>query len=156
MLLKNRLKFRYNECEREGVHMAKSNPQNKTTQLHPEFNKQQQRKVNYKKRQRKVARNRLMLMFGVFFIVIGGLAFTYHEQRQALEEKQKQSQALTQELKDQKELKKDLEVEIKQLNDDDYIAQLAREKLFLSEKGEVLFTLPKKDEKKQKNDESSN
>ena len=36
------------------------------------------------------------------------------------------------------------------------VLQLAREKLFLSEKGEVLFTLPKKDEKKQKNDESSN
>jgi len=156
MLLKKHPEFRYNECEREGVHMARSKPQNKTTQLHPEYNKQQQRKTDYQKRQRKVARNRLMLMFGVFFIIVGGLAFTYHEQRQALLEKQKQSTALTEELNDQKELKKDLKVEIKQLNDDDYIAQLAKEKLFLSEKGEVLFTLPKEDEKEQKKEDSSN
>lgn len=36
--------------------------------------------------------------------------------------------------------------EIVKLKDDDYIAKLARKEYFLSEKGEIIFTLPKKEE----------
>ncbi|RST71147.1 septum formation initiator family protein [Siminovitchia acidinfaciens] len=41
-----------------------------------------------------------------------------------------------------------LENEIVKLNDDEYIAKLARSEYFLSDKGEIIFNIPKEKEKK--------
>ncbi|MFK4996598.1 septum formation initiator family protein [Bacillus sp. N9] len=45
-----------------------------------------------------------------------------------------------------------LENEIVKLNDDDYIAKLARSEYFLSEKGEIIFNIPdpKEEEEEEK------
>ncbi|WP_238984702.1 FtsB family cell division protein [Kurthia massiliensis] len=156
MSLKNCIKFRYNECEREGIHMARSNPRNNTTQLHPEFNQQQKKKQNFQKRQRKILRNRLFVLFGGFFLIIGFLAFTYHEQQQKLAEKEQERIEMNEKLEAKKEENQDLQTQIKRLNDDEYIAQLAREKLFFSKKGEVIFSLPKQGENDKEKADSEN
>lgn len=48
------------------------------------------------------------------------------------------------ELKNQQQILKD---DIVKLNDDDYIAKLARKEYFLSDKNEIIFNLPDKGEK---------
>lgn len=47
-----------------------------------------------------------------------------------------------------------LENEIAKLNDDEYIAKLARSEYFLSDKGEIIFNIPNS-EKKEKEKKSS-
>ena len=47
-----------------------------------------------------------------------------------------------------------LKEEIVKLNDDEYIAKLARKEYFLSKDNEIIFTLPEK--KKQKMEKSTN
>ena len=39
------------------------------------------------------------------------------------------------------------------LNDDEYIAKLARQEYFLSDKNEIIFSLPKKDGKGEKKED---
>ena len=41
-----------------------------------------------------------------------------------------------------------LELQIAKLQDDEYIAKLARKEYFLSEEGEIIFTIPKESDKK--------
>jgi cell division protein DivIC len=48
-----------------------------------------------------------------------------------------------------------LKEEIVKLNDDDYIAKLARKEYFLSDENEIIFTLPEK-KSKEKEEESTN
>lgn len=136
--------------------MARSNPRNKTTQLHPEFNEQQQRKQKFQKQQRKVMRNRLFVLFGGFFLIIAFLAFMSHENNKKLAKKEQEYITITKSLDAEQEKNQDLQTQIKRLNDDEYIAQLAREKLFFSRKGEVIFSLPKEGEKDEKKVDSSN
>ncbi len=145
MTLKLLYIIRYNECERELIHMTNNKQQKKPQPLHPEYVKKQQKKARGEKKQFHIVRNRLAVMLGLFVVIIATLGYSWHEQKQTLEQKEQQRVAVEQELKDQKQQKEDLENEIKQLNDDEYISQLAREKLFLSKKGEVIFTLPKDD-----------
>lgn len=47
-----------------------------------------------------------------------------------------------------------LENEIVKLNDDEYIAKLARSEYFLSEEGEIIFNIPKPKDKKKGKEES--
>ena len=40
--------------------------------------------------------------------------------------------------------------QLEKLNDDEYIAKLARQEYFLSDKNEIIFSLPKKEQKEEK------
>lgn len=136
--------------------MARSNPRNKTTQLHPEFNQQQKKQQHFQKQQRKIMRNRLMVLFGGFFLIIAFLAYMSHQHNEKLAKKEQEYIAITKKLDDEQEKNQDLQTQIKRLNDDEYIAQLARERLFFSKKGEVIFSLPKPGENDGKKADSSN
>ena len=46
------------------------------------------------------------------------------------------------------EQKQMLELQIAKLQDDEYIAKIARKEYFLSEEGEIIFTIPKESDKK--------
>ena len=47
-----------------------------------------------------------------------------------------------------KEEQDTLNLKIKQLQDDEYIAKLLRKEYYLSEKGEIIFIIPDKEDKK--------
>ena len=75
----------------------------------------------------------------------------YIQQQQTLKEKEQQKMetlAKLEEVKDQQEL---LKKQLVKLDDEDYIAKLARKEYFLSDKNEIIFSVPenkkKKDEK---------
>jgi cell division protein DivIC len=103
------------------------------------------------KRRRKLLIRRLT----VFFIFAAVLSFAIVSklisQASVLEEKQKEMKALEEELSALKKRQVVLEEEIVKLNDDEYVAKLARRDYFLSENNEIIFNLPK--EKKEKSSE---
>ncbi|MEW9052973.1 MAG: septum formation initiator family protein [Neobacillus sp.] len=87
-----------------------------------------------------IRRMSLFLVFSVlisYFIISGFIS-----QTSSLEAKQAQKKQLTQELAQLKKKQEILKEDIVKLNDDDYIAKLARKEYFFSEKNEIIFSIP--------------
>jgi cell division protein DivIC len=101
-------------------------------------------------RKRKLLFRRLAV-FALFASVISYLMIsTFISQTSALEKKQEDKAQLEQKLANLQKKQEILDEEIVKLNDDEYIAKLARKEYFLSEKNEIIFNLPK--EKKDSQD----
>lgn len=101
-------------------------------------------------RKRKLLFRRLAV-FALFASVISYLMIsTFISQSAALEKKQEEKEQLEQNLANLQKQQEILDEEIVKLNDDEYIAKLARKEYFLSEKNEIIFNLPK--EKKDSQD----
>jgi cell division protein DivIC len=86
------------------------------------------------------------------FLFIAGLTSffmisTYMSQIAALEKKETEKKHLEKKLSGLERKQQILEEEIVKLNDDEYIAKLARKEYFLSEENEIIFNLPEEEEK---------
>jgi cell division protein DivIC len=99
-------------------------------------------------RKRKLLYRRL----AAFLVLAGVISFlmisTYISQKSALDEKVAEKKQLRKTLSGLEKKQQILEEEIVKLNDDEYIAKLARKEYFLSEENEIIFNLPKKEEEK--------
>ncbi|MFS0638440.1 septum formation initiator family protein [Mesobacillus foraminis] len=93
-------------------------------------------------RKRKRLFRRLTVFFAFASIITVLMISTTISQTLALEQKQEVVEERKQELSSLKKRQEILEEEIVKLNDDEYIAKLARSEYFLSEKGEIIFKLP--------------
>jgi cell division protein DivIC len=101
-------------------------------------------------RKRKLLFRRLAV-FALFASVISYLMIsTFISQSATLEKKQTEKEQIEQKLASLQKKQEILDEEIIKLNDDEYIAKLARKEYFLSEKNEIIFNLPK--EKKNSQD----
>ncbi|WP_141434190.1 septum formation initiator family protein [Bacillus sp. 03113] len=84
----------------------------------------------------------------VFFIAASVLSFmmisTLLSQSSTLEKKINEKEKLSHELSGLKKQEEMLKEEVVKLHDDDYLAKLARKDYFLSEKGEIIFSIPEK------------
>ncbi|WP_312474606.1 septum formation initiator family protein [Neobacillus sp.] len=99
-------------------------------------------------RKRKLLIRRLSL-FLVFASLLSYLMISsYLSQTTKLDAKIAQKKQLAGELTELKKQQDILKEDIIKLNDDDYIAKLARKEYFFSEKNEIIFNIPK--EKKEK------
>lgn len=125
----------------------------KVAKIQTSYVKQQEiAEINIGKR-----RKRLFRRLSVFFIGVVAVSFfmisTLVSQSATLEKQATEKQKLDKELKQLKQEGVYLEEEIVRLNDDEYIAKLARKDYFLSEPDEMIFSLP---EKKIKNGKGGN
>jgi len=94
-------------------------------------------------RKRKLLFRRLAV-FALFASVISYLMIsTFISQSASLENKKVEKERLEQKLASLEKKQEILDEEIVKLNDDEYIAKLARKEYFLSEKNEIIFNLPK-------------
>ena len=100
------------------------------------------------KAKRAVLRRRRMAVFFIFAVVIiGALVQANMGKNEQLAEKKEQKAAVTESLNASLEAQEMLNLQIAKLEDDEYIAKLARKEFFLSEEGEIIFTMPKTSEK---------
>ena len=134
--------------------MMKKRTQNNTTPLNNEYVRAAQRKEKQRHGKKVRLRRRLTVFALLVVLSFGVLTNFFFKQQKVLENKHEEKEQLLLELaevdKEQVSLKRQLE----KLNDDEYLAKLARQEYFLSDEGEIIFTLPKKDEKvKKKTDE---
>ncbi|RFU62653.1 FtsB family cell division protein [Peribacillus glennii] len=107
---------------------------------------QQEKKVQAGVNKRRGLVRRLTL-YAVCAAILSVLAVSaLISQAAALEEKEQKKEHLQQKLAELKRHEDLLNEEIVKLNDDEYIAKLARRDYFLSDKGEIIFNLPKKKE----------
>lgn len=102
-------------------------------------------------RKRKLLYRRLSL-FLVFAVVISYLMITsFISQSSTLDKKVAQKRQLEQELTQLKKQQEILKEDIIKLNDDEYLAKLARKEYFFSENGEIIFNIPEEDKGKTTN-----
>lgn len=101
-----------------------------------------------KQRQKVLSRRRLAVFFVVATAVCIALVSTMVSQNARLAEKEAQKTKVQEELMTVQNQKEMLELQIAKLQDDEYIAKLARKEYFLSEEGEIIFTIPKENDKK--------
>jgi cell division protein DivIC len=92
---------------------------------------------------------RRLAMFALFAATFSYfMVSTLLSQAAALEEKKVEKSQLEQDFSDLKQKQSMLKEEVIKLNDDEYIAKLARKDYFFSDKNEIIFNLP--EEKKEK------
>lgn len=100
-----------------------------------------------RRRAQKTGLHRRLTVFAIIAVVIlSVLTHTFINQKNILAAKEEEKQVLLTELADKEEEHVLLTGQLAKLNDDEYIAKLARQEYFLSDKNEIIFSLPKKDE----------
>lgn len=99
-------------------------------------------------RRKKLLLRRLSLFFVFACLLSYFMISSYLSQTRILEAKVAEKRKLDHQLADLKKQEKILKENIVKLNDDDYIAKLARKEYFFSDKNEIIFNIP--DERKEK------
>lgn len=96
----------------------------------------------------KVRLFRRLSVFGLI-VVLASVWFgsTLHAQSQTLSEKEQLREEALVALQEVEQEQEKLEEQIVLLNDEKYLAKLARKEYFLSKEGEIIFTVPKTEEK---------
>lgn len=116
------------------------------------YTKQQAKKHRVNIKSSKIVRKRMTVFGGILLAILLFLTmlllFQMNTNRELKNEQVKQAAELEQ-LKD-KEIA--LKEKLKQLNSKEYIEKIARSEYFLSNDGEVIFKIPEKDKKKDKNE----
>ena len=108
--------------------------------------KEQMQQQQMKKRRGLVRR---LTLFGVIAFILSVVSIsTLFSQASTIKEKQEMKEEVENELISLEKEEQLLEEEILKLNDDGYIAKLARREYYLSTKGEVIFNLPENEEEK--------
>ena len=90
-------------------------------------------------------RRRLSLFFVIASVVIISLISMIFNQNERLAQKEAEKEKVLSELQEIKKEQELLQLQIKKLEDDEYIAKLARKEYFLSEEGEIIFNIPKEE-----------
>ena len=93
-------------------------------------------------RRKKMLIRRLMLFFVFSACISYFMLSSILSQSSLLAEKVAQQKQLNKQLSDLKGQQQNLQQQIKDLNNDDYIAKLARKEYFLSKKNEIIFNIP--------------
>lgn len=119
---------------------------NKVVRMLNGYTKKRDAEKKVRRSENRVAKKRTMLFGSLMLLVVGILlivAFNQKTQNQLLQEELVQTEEVMDERVAQE---KDLEQQIKQLNDENYIARIARSEFFFSEEGEIVFNLPESNE----------
>lgn len=86
---------------------------------------------------------RRLISFGLLvFLVFGSMSIHYYKQRSIQADVKKEYAEMQVNLDDLLKEKKDLNEEIKLLNDKEYVLDIARTNYFFSKKGELIFKIP--------------
>ncbi|WP_042479053.1 FtsB family cell division protein [Bacillus ndiopicus] len=88
-------------------------------------------------------RRRILAFLAIASIIIFSLSSMLMKQYDRLDAKEQKKAEVLAELEQIQEVQDMLKLQIAKLEDDEYIAKLARKMYFMSEEGELIFTIPK-------------
>ena len=102
----------------------------------------------YQQRKRKLLYRRLGAFFAFVLIFAVIVARTIYSQHILMKEKESQLEALQTKYEKIQETQKVLKEEIVKLQDDEYLGKYARQELFMSDDGEIIFSIPNEEDGK--------
>lgn len=117
------------------------------TSMQNDYILQKERAEKRAAKKRKLLRRRLTVFFVFTAIVSYFLISTLISQAAQIKEIEEEKVELEKTLAKVEREQSMLEDEVVKLNDDEYIGKLIRSEYFLSENGEIIFSIPKKEEK---------
>ncbi|QQD84669.1 MULTISPECIES: septum formation initiator family protein [Jeotgalicoccus] len=115
---------------------------NKVVRLLNNYTKKRDSEKKQLKTEARVSRRRALVFGSVLMIIVIVLLMIGINQKKANQELEQEVAATSEVLDNKNKQHSDLEQQIKQLNDDNYILRIARSEFFLSEEGELIFNLP--------------
>jgi len=118
----------------------------KVASIHNEYVSSLQQKVDRKKAHKIRLYRRLTVLAIAAILILGVMTHTFFDQKKLLALKKQEHEEMLVELKELEKEQDYLTDQIAKLNDDDYIGKLARHEYFLSDKNEVIFSMPNKKE----------
>ncbi|AXI00738.1 septum formation initiator [Sporosarcina sp. PTS2304] len=122
----------------------------KVTAIDNDYVRSMQKKEYLKKAQKIRLRNRLAV-FAVIVCIVAGSLFNMNEgQKELLAVKEQEKLEAMATLKDLQAQQEQLNMQLTMLDDDEYIAKLARKEYFLSESNEIIFSIPDKKKESEK------
>ncbi|WP_243388446.1 FtsB family cell division protein [Bacillus kexueae] len=114
----------------------------KIARIQSDYVIQHEKQEHMKKRRKKGLIRRLTVLIIVMLASVAIISTKIISQASAIQEKMEEKERLEKELSTLEQEQKKIENEIKKLNDDEYIAKLARRDYFLSDEGEIIFNIP--------------
>lgn len=93
------------------------------------------------KKKNKKANRRIAIYLFAFITIMIGIFFTFPNYAFQIYQKCNEKENLKEDLVDLKEQQETLEKEVEQLNDNEYIAKLARQKYLFSKDGEIIVKI---------------
>ncbi|WP_421382561.1 FtsB family cell division protein [Bacillus salacetis] len=124
------------------------------TSMENAYVRQQELKKKISHHRKKKLFRRLALLFILALTISGFLVSALISRASVLEEKEAEKAKLEAKLEKLERQQAILEDEIVKLNDDEYIAKLARRDYFLSDEGEIIFNIPEPEKKKEEEESS--
>lgn len=123
------------------------------TEINNEYVRTLQQKESLKKAHKLRLRRRLTFFAVIVVLSFGALGKVFIGQNKVLATKEEEKKVLLAQLDETKEEHVVLTRQLEKLSDDEYIAKLAREKYFLSDQGEIIFSIPKTEGKVEKKEQ---
>lgn len=133
---------------KEGAEAVSAIKDRKVAKIQTQYVKQQEQNIQQATRKRTLLLRRLSVFFVFAAIMTYFLVSTLISQGATLEKMKEEKALLEEEYNQLKKTETILREEIVKLNDDEYIAKLARRDYFLSEEGEIIFAVPKENKEK--------
>lgn len=122
-----------------------STERNRVPILNETYKSHQEQHSIYIKRRKKLLIRRLTLFFIFVAIVFFILIKTLYTQASVLNEKQDQLKEVQTKYNKIKEDQEILKENITKLQDDEYLGKYARQEYYLSDEGEIIFSIPDKE-----------
>ncbi len=98
-------------------------------------------KLNMEKARKRALAKRLTLFGLVCVAAVTGFSYSTYHMHEKISAKQAENKELHRELTTVTDTKSDLEQQIKLLNDDDYVLNLARKEYHFSKPGEIIYPM---------------
>ncbi|MDW0111345.1 FtsB family cell division protein [Sporosarcina aquimarina] len=121
--------------------------------IETEYVRSMQRKEDWRRKQKKRLKVKLLVFAVVIVLTFGGIASYNHQQKEMLALKQQEKQELVEQLSVKASEQEQLKKQLLKLDDEEYIAKLARKEYFVSNKNEIIFSLPEGKKKLNKKDD---
>ncbi|MFX3673700.1 MAG: septum formation initiator family protein [Paenisporosarcina sp.] len=138
--------------------MGEKNRRTKDYRNVSSINKEYVRSVERQEKRQQDHKVRLLRRLSAFAVLVvimmGWITLTMFSQSKALAAKEQRKQEALEALAEVNEEQEMLKSQIIKLNDDDYIAKLARKEYFLSEEGEIIFSIPENEKNDKKKEDS--
>ena len=128
-------------------------PTQNVTKMDNKYVRQKEERKQARRKATFYVKRRMFLLAVLTVIILSGLIMSTVAKKNELAERKKIELEVTEQLKEVQQDQEILKTQVKKLEDDEYILKLARKEYFLSEEGEIIFTMPTNSDRSDKDAE---
>lgn len=135
------------------MRQQRKNKQQNVTKIDNQYVRQEEQQKKARSKARFYVKRRMFLLAVISVILFGSLIINTINKKSELAEREKIEVTVTKQLEEVKQDQEILKSQVKKLEDDEYILKLARKEYFLSDEGEIIFTMPSDSKENEKENE---